>query len=1035
MILGLLFMSNAVAWCAEPRNAAEEALAAESRRVEMMMPARRDFCRLWWADGFPGHHPEAKWWRVIETGRYAFVLDTQHLTVPHFGLLEGQRGYVESAAKPPRDWRSLTAAQLELRILANGESYRCVGSAPWSNFVGPRIVESGRFLQRADVTGLRFADDEGRALNVEARFETVAWPDRLCLLLAVRPGLAPIPAGDTCFGRLNGGFGLNGSNHLEISQPEQWRLPRFTLAFWGFLPVDYQASHRTYPWLVCTHGNEHRDGHFGICLLNGIPRATMNIGGGPDNLYSLDSPRSANLERNAWHHFAISYDGATMRLDVDGEPAGDVFIGRARDPVPGGVAFGRRQDNFGDGYHLRGVIDEVHLYDHALAASEIKNLCRHPDQTESVPAPIKSYCFNPHGKSSKTQQRESWKDFSTEIKFASGDHSWSAVRRPVEDPGSQGGPWCEASLTFRLDGENKWSRIDQVDPALVEAWDLQSRRALPVLFDQQRDWYQVSLDGVKPLDPTGLGEVSNDAMERVRLSLQNPTAATRSVRLLFEKKGSGIRQRMGVPISGMSAVLRDADGYPIGIPVQISKNWHTRPEGGVYRGVWFHGASQLRLPPQSKQELELSIVYGHWGGVPAASHAQLCLIGWGSNQLWNQSAIGAWGESICYEPDQVQADCAILDVRPLMVRSMHANREWNWTHNVGGGDFFRTFDVDGGRVYPRGMRTTYVRQGPCLTEVAYAGRTGEALTHSATVSLARSDDMVRGTYHVRLDVDQEMETSRLVIFQVGADTYSYTAERKLAVGNEQGMKQEWLATWGGGKYRTAPIECAGRIPWVSLHDAVPRQEKDGVGAWANRGIVVRHWKARLGGKPATPWIAEFGVNARGRDTSTMDFVLPPDVNCLLPGDFVEATFQHLVVPQSADDYYGPNEDLRRNLREYGNSWQVVYRDAIDNQRILNVTRGHLERLYPSMRIRVDNRAAELAISKSTQFLPITFAGLTSYSGHEVFVDQVRLDQSVHGKDYWQTDYDPVKKKWELTFNLPPSQKSWRTIRFVAAGSK
>ena len=59
-----------------------------------------------------------------------------------------------------------------------------------------------------------------------------------------------------------------------------------------------------------------------------------------------------------------------------------------------------------------------------------------------------------------------------------------------------------------------------------------------------------------------------------------------------------------------------------------------------------------------------------WGGVPAASHAQLCLIGWGWNQRWDQAAIGSWGESICYEPEGIQVRCMIDDVRPLMVWSM-----------------------------------------------------------------------------------------------------------------------------------------------------------------------------------------------------------------------------------------------------------------------------------------------------------------------------------------------------------------------------
>ena len=332
-------------------------------------------------------------------------------------------------------------------------------------------------------------------------------------------------------------------------------------------------------------------------------------------------------------------------------------------------------------------------------------------------------------------------------------------------------------------------------------------------YEPARGWHRVNLDGVIPVEPPGPDENGSNAIERVRLLLANPDSTEQVARLLFAKTGRGIRVRHGAPITGISAVLRDVDGNPTGIPVQLSKNWHNRPEGGTYGGAWFHGFSHVRLAPKATVELELTIAYAHWGGVAAASHAQLCLIGWGSNQLWDQSALGAWGESICYEPDQAQAHVAILDVRPVMVRSMNRNLPWNWTHNVGGGDFFRLFDSGGNRVFPVRMRTAYLRQGPCLTEVTYAGHTTTAIEHSATVSLARTDDVVRGIYRLRMDVKEALDFSRFVIFQIGADTYSYTGERKMALGSETGVLREWDTQWGGDRYRTDPIECTGRVPW------------------------------------------------------------------------------------------------------------------------------------------------------------------------------------------------------------------------------
>lgn len=377
----------------------------------------------------------------------------------------------------------------------------------------------------------------------------------------------------------------------------------------------------------------------------------------------------------------------------------------------------------------------------------------------------------------------------------------------------------------------------------VMALEIPGGAARPVEYDSARGWHRVNLDGVKSIGPPRADESradqpSNDGIQRVALRLSNPTDGEKVARLMFEKTSAEFRGQIGTPITGVSAILRNRDGHPIGIPVQLSKNWHNDSQGGVYAEPWFHGISLVRLPPRSQTQLELSMLYGHWGGVPAASHSQLCLIGWGNSQLWDQSAIGSWGESICYDPDQVQRDCTIIDVRPLMVRSMKDGKPWGWTTNVGGGDFFRLFDPAGEHLSHRSMRTTYLRQGPCLTEVTRAGLIGENITHSETISLARGDDIVRGIYQIRMDVNQATDFSRFVIFQIGADTYSSPGEQKMAVGNENGLLREWDTQWGGDRYRIEPIEGTGRIPWASLHEATPRKGDRG-GASANRGVVIR----------------------------------------------------------------------------------------------------------------------------------------------------------------------------------------------------
>jgi hypothetical protein len=546
--------------------------------------------------------------------------------------------------------------------------------------------------------------------------------------------------------------------------------------------------------------------------------------------------------------------------------------------------------------------------------------------------------------------------------------------------------------------------------------------AVPAEFAGAAGWYKIALPN-ESWDPAR----DLDHLERVKLKIQNPDDQESVVRLLFAKDDSF------AGVTGMTPMIRDGDGFPTGLAVQVSKNWHqTAGRSFLYQGPWFHGFTMVRLPPKSQVELEFALTYARWGGVPAASHAQLCLIGWGTNQRWDQAAIGSWGESITYDPDICLNRSMIDDVRPLLVWGMNQSKaKWSWTNNVGGGDFLVYVDPNGKRQYLTRMRAWYASHGPNLTDVTYAGVSADgAITARLNVLTPRSDDINRAIHRIRYDVLKPTPFQRLAFYQVGADNYNDHQFTTLARGDATGLVEEWAPPKGGRRYSRTGIVCNGKTPWFSLHGAINRDQKEG--SWANRGLVIRKWSARLGGQSVNvPTAAVFGTE-NGPPSANVELTPPSGLTELQPGDFVEAVLELVIVPISVDDYYGPNAALSGALQTGGNTWKMLLREATGNSLTVEPVRGRVANTWPLV-IAVDaHNGADVIIKRGVGYVPITFGGLRSYRAYELWREDGqgprRVDQAIHGRDFWQTDFDPASKTWSLSYNVPVDTKDDRPGR-------
>jgi hypothetical protein len=518
-----------------------------------------------------------------------------------------------------------------------------------------------------------------------------------------------------------------------------------------------------------------------------------------------------------------------------------------------------------------------------------------------------------------------------------------------------------------------------------------------------------------------------DYIDRWPITLQNDSDHPTVVRLMFT-------QQNAINLTGLVPMLCEPDGTPSGLPVQISKNWHqdTKKQVLLHEGPWFHGCAFVRLAPKSKRDLVFQMVYARYGGVFAASHAQLCLIGWAHNQFWDQAAIGSFGESICFEPGRVQRRCFIDDVRPfLTVPHDKPTKLWDWAGNCGGGDFLMWQDAQGSYQPMRATRTDYRSYGPCLTDVSYTEESAKGeLSARVDVSVPRSNDYLRTFFKLRYDVHRPIQWQRLAFFQLGADFYNETPSRKVAIGDASGLIEEWQPKLASDVYDRSGIPMKGNQSWLSIHGLESGVLKPGTAA-ASRGLIIRSWRAVLGGKEVPQPFASFFCNEspKGKNRTVIELSPPPDLKELLPGDFVEAELELVVFPAEAAAYYGPDKEFQQELVQNADTWRLVQREAAGNDLKIEMHSGLLKNAYPLVFEADSRQCVKAVIHGGLGYVPMTFTGLDTPDGYSLFVDDLRVDQSVKGNDFWQTDYAVSGKRWSQTYNLPFSGQATHTIRF------
>jgi hypothetical protein len=508
-----------------------------------------------------------------------------------------------------------------------------------------------------------------------------------------------------------------------------------------------------------------------------------------------------------------------------------------------------------------------------------------------------------------------------------------------------------------------------------------------------------------------------DAWESTAVEIENRSSAPLRLPLLFEHAPPK-------SLTGFVPLLLDAAGWPLGFPVQISKNWHqVGPEAALpHAGPWMHGRAWLHVPAQSRVALRYGVTFARWGGLPTASLAQLSLVGWGHNGFWEQFALGAFGESLCFQPGRAMRRALLADLRPLLQRGFAQDERWAWPANVGGGDILVRYDARGRYVPFKRNVTRHVSPGPNLAHLVHEEiAADEAIRGRVEVFLPRTDDHVRVYLKIRYDALRRTPFSRLAFFELGAEHYNEADATALAWGDAARLGAEYT----GASVRATPLApwpAMGEAPWISLHGE--KRDDTARTGQASRGLIVRAWQARLGGQSApTPTFA--ATLTRPAKAHLGAAIVPPaGLTALEPGDYVEMLLELVALPLAAERYYGSNESFHAALAAHANTWRIVQREASRNRPMLRDASVAPAPTWPLTLAGPAEKQREISftLEGGLGWVPVRLTGLRTPKGIELFrvnrAGRERVEQGDPARPFWQADFDPAKHTWSITYNLP-----------------
>ena len=174
-------------------------------------------------------------------------------------------------------------------------------------------------------------------------------------------GTVVIPPRVTASGKVGGSFDFDGSVYVRVPDSPALKPTQLTVEAWVF-----PTAQDIQPHTIIARGDTGKT--WDLRLVNNMPQFWSNGSQG------LEGPFAIPL--NEWTHLAISFDGMTKRLYVNGaEVASSGGLGPlVYDAAPVPLTIGSDFASNESGNRFNGRIDEIAFYNRALTADEILSI-------------------------------------------------------------------------------------------------------------------------------------------------------------------------------------------------------------------------------------------------------------------------------------------------------------------------------------------------------------------------------------------------------------------------------------------------------------------------------------------------------------------------------------------------------------------------------------------------------------------------------------------------------------------------------------